>query len=52
MNILLIYPEFTDTFWGLKHALKFIGKKTGTPPLGLLTVAAMLPPNWASAWLT
>ncbi len=46
MNVLLIYPEFTDTFWGLKHALKFIGKKTGTPPLGLLTVAAMLPSDW------
>lgn len=46
MNILLIYPLFSDTFWGLKHALKFVRKKTGTPPLGLLTVAAMLPREW------
>jgi radical SAM superfamily enzyme YgiQ (UPF0313 family) len=46
MKILLVYPEFPDTFWSFKHALKFIGKKAGTPPLGLLTVAAMLPPAW------
>jgi len=46
MKILLIYPEFPDTFWSFKHALKFIRKKAGAPPLGLLTVAAMLPPDW------
>ncbi len=46
MNILLVYPEFPDTFWSFKHALKFIHKKAGAPPLGLLTVAAMLPPTW------
>jgi radical SAM superfamily enzyme YgiQ (UPF0313 family) len=46
MNILLLYPEFPDTFWSFKHALKFIRKKAGAPPLGLLTVAAMLPPEW------
>jgi radical SAM superfamily enzyme YgiQ (UPF0313 family) len=46
MNILLIYPEFPDTFWSFKHALKFIRKKAGAPPLGLLTVAAMLPGGW------
>jgi hypothetical protein len=46
MNILLIYPEFPDTFWSFKHALKFIRKKAGAPPLGLLTVAAMLPSVW------
>jgi radical SAM superfamily enzyme YgiQ (UPF0313 family) len=46
MNILLIYPEFPDTFWSFKHALKFIGKRSSLPPLGLLTVAAMLPPEW------
>ncbi len=47
MNILLIYPEFPDTFWSFKHALKFIRKKATSPPLGLLTVAAMLPQEWA-----
>ncbi len=46
MRILLVYPEFPDTFWSFKHALKFIRKKAGAPPLGLLTVAAMLPPEW------
>jgi len=46
MKILLVYPEFPDTFWSFKHALKFIQKKAGAPPLGLLTVAAMLPIDW------
>ncbi|MFH1690703.1 MAG: DUF4070 domain-containing protein [Candidatus Eisenbacteria bacterium] len=46
MNALLIYPRFPDTFWGFKHALKLVRKKASSPPLGLLTVAAMLPDNW------
>ena len=46
MRILLVYPEFPDTFWSFKHALKFIRKKAAAPPLGLLTVAAMLPSEW------
>lgn len=46
MNVLLVYPEFPDTFWSFKHALKFIRKKASLPPLGLLTVAAMLPDSW------
>ena len=46
MNALLIYPEFPDTFWSFKHALKFIRKKASLPPLGLMTVAAMLPSEW------
>ena len=47
MNVLLIYPEFPDTFWSFSHALRFIGKKTAFPPLGLLTVAALLPATWS-----
>jgi len=47
MNVLLLYPQFPDTFWSFKHALKFIGKRASLPPLGLLTVAAMLPGEWA-----
>ena len=43
MKVLLLYPEFPDTFWSFKHALKFIRKQASLPPLGLLTVAAMLP---------
>jgi len=46
MNVLLIYPEFPDTFWSFKHALRFIHKKSSSPPLGLLTIAAMLPKEW------
>lgn len=46
MNVLLVYPEFPDTFWSFKHALKFVHKKSSSPPLGLLTVAAMLPDTW------
>ena len=47
MNVLLVYPEFPDTFWSFKHALKFIRKKASFPPLGLLTLAAMLPQEWS-----
>lgn len=46
MNILLIYPEFPDTFWSFKHALKLAHKRASSPPLGLLTVAALLPAEW------
>lgn len=46
MKILLVYPEFPDTFWSFKHALRFIHKKAAAPPLGLLTVAALLPAGW------
>ncbi len=46
MKILMVYPEFPDTFWSFKHALKFIRKRSSAPPLGLLTVAAMLPQSW------
>ncbi len=46
MKILLVYPEFPDTFWSFKHALRFIKKKSSSPPLGLITIAAMLPKEW------
>ena len=46
MNILLVYPQYPDTFWSFKHALKFVSKKAGQPPLGLLTVASLLPREW------
>ncbi len=48
MKALLIYPEFPDTFWSFKHALKFIHKKAAFPPLGLLTLGAMLPKEWST----
>ncbi|MFO7749634.1 MAG: B12-binding domain-containing radical SAM protein [Desulfobacteraceae bacterium] len=46
-NVLLVYPEFPDTFWSFTYALSFIGKKAAFPPLGLLTVAALLPEKWS-----
>jgi radical SAM superfamily enzyme YgiQ (UPF0313 family) len=46
MKALLVYPEYPVTFWSFDYALKFISKKAAFPPLGLLTVAAMLPEDW------
>ncbi len=46
MKILLVYPRYPDTFWGFRHALRIIAKKATFPPLGLLTIAAMLPQDW------
>ncbi|MGV8057742.1 MAG: B12-binding domain-containing radical SAM protein [Smithellaceae bacterium] len=46
MNILMIYPRYPVTFWSFKYALKYISKKAAFPPLGLLTVASMLPKEW------
>jgi len=46
MNILLIYPKFPDTFWSFTYALGFIQKKAAFPPLGLLTVASIIPEKW------
>jgi len=46
MRILLVCPGYPDTFWSFKHALRFVSKKAGQPPLGLLTVASLLPAEW------
>ena len=46
MKVLLVYPVFPDTYWSFRHALKFEGKQAAFPPLGLLTVSAMLPKQW------
>ncbi len=47
MNILLVNPRIPDTYWSFRHALRFISKKASNPPLGLITVSAMLPENWS-----
>jgi radical SAM superfamily enzyme YgiQ (UPF0313 family) len=47
MKILLVCPECPETFWSFKHALRIVSKKALLPPLGLLTVAAMLPASWS-----
>ena len=46
MKILLVYPQYPDTFWSFRHALRIISKKAAFPPLGLLTIASMLPREW------
>ena len=46
MNVLLVYPKYPETYWSFQHALKFISKKAVFPPLGLLTVASLLPDEW------
>ena len=46
MRTLLIYPGYPATFWSFKVALKFIRKRVALPPLGLLTIGAMLPKEW------
>ncbi len=46
MNILLVYPRNPETFWSFQHVLRFVAKRSAFPPLGLLTVASMLPRDW------
>jgi len=46
VNILLVYPRNPESFWSFEHVLRFVSKKSAFPPLGLLTVAAMLPRAW------
>src|SRR6266566_2598535 len=46
MKVLLVYPEFPDTYWSFRHALGLWNKRSAFPPLGLLTVSAMLPKTW------
>ncbi|MDD3819262.1 MAG: B12-binding domain-containing radical SAM protein [Actinomycetota bacterium] len=46
MKILLVYPDYEETFWSFKKILKLLGKKAAFPPLGLLTISSMLPNNW------
>ncbi|MFO7653601.1 MAG: B12-binding domain-containing radical SAM protein [Candidatus Krumholzibacteriia bacterium] len=46
MKVLLVEPRTPDTFWSLRHALRFVGKRAANPPLGALTVAGLLPTSW------
>ena len=45
-QFLMVYPEIPDTYWSFHHALGIIGKRAVMPPLGLATVAALLPPEY------
>jgi radical SAM superfamily enzyme YgiQ (UPF0313 family) len=46
MNALLIYPKIPDTYWSFRHALRMVGKRAAQPPLGLMTIGALLPREW------
>jgi radical SAM superfamily enzyme YgiQ (UPF0313 family) len=46
MRILLVHAEFPITYWGMQYGLRVAGKRTSLPPLGLITVAALLPASW------
>ncbi|MCK4745552.1 MAG: hypothetical protein KAT15_00880, partial [Bacteroidales bacterium] len=46
MNVLLIYPRYPDTYFSFKHSLRFISRKAALPPLGLITVSALLSTTW------
>jgi radical SAM superfamily enzyme YgiQ (UPF0313 family) len=47
MKILLVSPKTPDTFWSFKYAVRFVSRKASMAPLGLLTVAGMLPKDWS-----
>jgi radical SAM superfamily enzyme YgiQ (UPF0313 family) len=46
MKVLLISPETPSTFWSFQYVLRFVSKRAVFPPLGLLTIASMLPHSW------
>ena len=45
-RLLLVYPEFPPSYWGFRYAIELMDKRSSMPPLGLLTVAAMIPPRF------
>ena len=45
-NALLVYPEYPPSYWGMHFALEISGFKAAFPPLGLLTIAALFPPEY------
>ena len=47
MKVLLVYPEYPPTYWSFRFAVPFQGKKASYPPLGLMTIAPLLPKSWA-----
>jgi radical SAM superfamily enzyme YgiQ (UPF0313 family) len=46
MRVLLLYPQFPKTFWSFEKILELVDRKVLLPPLGLITVAAILPQEW------
>jgi radical SAM superfamily enzyme YgiQ (UPF0313 family) len=46
LRVLLVWPKFPPSFWGFEGALKIMPESAMTPPLGLITIAALCPPTW------
>jgi hypothetical protein len=46
MRVLLLYPVFPASFWSFEKTIQLLGRKAMLPPLGLVTVAALLPKSW------
>lgn len=46
MRVLLLYPKFPPSFWSFEKALALVDRKAMLPPLGMITVAAILPQEW------
>jgi len=46
MRVLLLYPQFPKSYWSFEKALELVGRKALLPPLGMITVAAILPQEW------
>ena len=46
MKALLLYPQFPQSFWSYDRAMEMAGLKSVIPPLGIITVAALLPKDW------
>ena len=46
MKALLLYPQFPQSFWSYNRFMELVGLKAVIPPLGIITVAALLPDSW------
>jgi radical SAM superfamily enzyme YgiQ (UPF0313 family) len=46
VKVLMVWPRFPPSFWGFEGVLKIIPERAMTPPLGLITVAALCPATW------
>jgi len=46
MKALLLWPIMPNSFWSYQETLDLAGLRSTNPPLGLITVAAMLPSDW------
>jgi len=46
LKVLMVWPKFPPSFWGFEGVLDMLPEAAMTPPLGLITVAALCPPSW------